>query len=186
MSREGWGYPPDSIILLIFHIPLEEHLFFLLQPIFLVLLHSLISLPSLLPFEIPPIPRHQIHRKSRDDGSCYSTGDKDFGSGLIPEHCRDTERITVQTLRRRPLAASFWAAIWCLGALALNETHDILSSEGILPESLRIGEHWFYLGWILVWITPVIGLLEYLGGRFGKAEWWTVVLGSTWLCVIDT
>lgn len=127
-------------------------MFFILQPILVILLHLVFTHSTLLPFTLPPY-----------DGQ---RGGK------------------VQTLRRRYFASSLWVLTFLAGAYLVNDAHQIY------PELVRPELHWgmrgFYLGWILLWISPVCGWLTYLGGDMAKGEWKAVIVGSVWLCVVDT
>jgi hypothetical protein len=96
---------------------------------------------------------------------------------------------TIQTLPRRPLAASMWAIAFFLGGLLVNEAHSISPTlASVTPNVMRIGQHAFYLGWILVWISPVLGGLTWLGASgFGKGvDRWSWAIGSAWFVLVDT
>ncbi|KAK4687048.1 15-cis-phytoene synthase / lycopene beta-cyclase, partial [Tremellales sp. Uapishka_1] len=151
ISRSGWSYPAGSIIGTIFYIPLEEHLFFVLQPILLILLHSICTLPTLLPFAVP----------SKSSGG---------------------EKAKVQTLPRRKVASMYWLATFLVGVGFLDQTREV----PLLDVGLGIGNHAFYLGWILVWISPVLGFLTYLGADETAGDTITWVVGSGYLCLVDT
>ena len=170
----GWEYPPGSIIGKIFLVPVEEHLFFILQPIFLILLHSIISHRRLLPFD-----RASFHTNT------ISSVDQGFGTGRKEQDgLLRTERSgTIQTLPRRPLAACFWGLVCLLGGVLINEANGPV--QGVVP-GLHLGDKAFYLGWILVWISPVICWLSWLGASMGSDGWTAWALGSAWLCMIDT
>nr|XP_018263642.1 uncharacterized protein I303_03513 [Kwoniella dejecticola CBS 10117]OBR85800.1 hypothetical protein I303_03513 [Kwoniella dejecticola CBS 10117] len=135
LSQDGWSYPPGSIIGKLGYVPIEEHIFFILQPILIILLHLIITHGRLLPFD---------------------------------------------TLSRRPLASLFWIGISLLGLRLVLQTHLYA------PLDYGLKQKMFYLGWILVWINPVIAFLTYLGARLTKADWATVILGTSWLWVVDT
>ena len=90
----------------------------------------------------------------------------------------------VQTLPRRPYAAAFWLLVMGLGGLMVNEAHSFYPD--FAPSSLRYGQGWFYMGWILVWVSPVIAWLTYLGGKLRKNEWKAWAVGSFYLCMVDT
>ncbi len=173
LSRTGWVYPPNSIIGTIFLVPIEEHLFFILQPIFLVLLHALISHPRLLPFELPSALAE--YKPTQDQ-------EIDLGRKEEDRPIRAAMTRTIQTLPRRPLAAAFWSGVFLAGAVLINEAH------GFVPDlvPLQLGTRAFYLGWILVWISPVIGGLSWLGSNTGRDEWRAWAVGSAWLCMVDT
>lgn len=90
----------------------------------------------------------------------------------------------MQTLPRRNLAALPWIATTILGGILVNEAQGWM--PGYTPEVLRVGRQAFYLGWILVWICPVIAWLTWLGGRFAAPEWKTLIIGGGYLCIVDT
>jgi 15-cis-phytoene synthase/lycopene beta-cyclase len=186
ISQSGWGYPPNSIIGKIFHVPIEEHLFFILQPIFLLLLHSLISHSRLLPFDLVDSIRRL--RVTVSASHAIGTGKKGAKGATAPPSLRAETKDEVITLTRRPLAALSWGAVWLCGLVLVNEAHGgaLWNSESWTPPILRVVGQGFYLGWILVWISPVIALLTYLGARFGTAERLTFILGAGWLVTIDT
>lgn len=172
LYHSGWYYPPGSIWGRIYLVPLEEHLFFLVQSTMLVLLHSIISHPALLPSGI----RRYIRNlpPARPDPSERKREGEIGGRGQQP--------VMVQTLERRPLAASFWLASTLLGALLVHEAHDLR----IVPVSLGLGKAVFYLGWILIWISPVLAFLTYLGGWMGREEKLALAVGTAWLWGVDT
>lgn len=70
-----------------------------------------------------------------------------------------------------------------MGAWLVHEAHGL----GWLPEALDLGlgMRAFYLGWILVWVSPVIAWLTYLGGRMGGAEYGALGVGTAWLWWVD-
>jgi len=176
LSRMGWDYPPNSIMGTIFLVPIEEHLFFILQPIFLILLHCLISHSQLLPFHVTSLAVRPRIPVDRDIKSETGRKEQDGSNQVVSER-------TIQTLPRRPLALSFWAGVFLLGAILVVEAHGVV--PGSVPRS-GLGEKAFYLGWILVWISPVIGFLTWLGSMMGRDGWKAWALGSAWLCVVDT
>ncbi len=169
----GWEYPPNTIVGTIFLVPIEEHLFFILQPILLVLLHCIISHPRLIPFTLSSTHTTSIHAKQ----------DIDVELRKADVRMRIETIRTVQTLPRRPLAAAFWGMLFLVGAVLATEAHT--NDSGLVP-GLGLGNKAFYLGWILVWITPVIGGLTWLGGSMGRDGGKAWALGSTWLCMVDT
>jgi 15-cis-phytoene synthase/lycopene beta-cyclase len=75
-----------------------------------------------------------------------------------------------------------WLGVMAIGALLVHEAHGL----GILPISLGLGKHAFYLGWILIWISPVCAFLAYLGARHKRAEWVALSIGTGWLWLVDT
>jgi lycopene cyclase domain-containing protein len=69
IARGGWSYPAGSIIGTIYCIPIEEHLFFILQPILIVLLHSIFTHSALLPFRLDESTRDRLEsHKSGESG----------------------------------------------------------------------------------------------------------------------
>lgn len=94
----------------------------------------------------------------------------------------DTATSTVQTMARRPVLASMWVALTLVGALLVHEAHGLQ----ILPLSLGLDMRAFYLGWILIWVSPVIAFLTYLGGRMGRAEWVSLGAATAFLWCVDT
>jgi hypothetical protein len=70
------------------------------------------------------------------------------------------------------------------GLYLVNDAHEILPEWTIQEHAL--GMRAFYLGWIMLWISPVLGWLTYLGSDMGRGEWKTMVVGSGWLCIVDT
>ena len=170
----GWAYPPNSILGTIFLVPIEEHLFFILQPILLVLLHSICSHARLLPFDVPAGPASLSTRSRQND---------DLVEERKGRRRQDAVTDTIQTLPRRPLAAMFWVFAFVLGAVLVNEAHDWFPD---VQPRLELGKRAFYLGWILVWISPVIGWLTWLGSSMGRDGWRAWAVGSAWLCFVDT
>lgn len=159
-------------------------MFFILQPIFLLLLHALISHPRLLPFDL-----NDAKRRLRVTASAPDAADDGTKGSMVSE---PTQRVETEdeviTLTRRPLAALSWGAVGVCGLVLVNEAHGgaLWNSEGWIPPVLQVGGQGFYLGWILVWVSPVIALLTYLGARSGTAEKLTFILGAGWLVTIDT
>ena len=167
LSQSGWSYPEGSILGKIFLVPVEEHAFFILQPIFLILLHCLFTHPRLLPFDCdltPGMSSAQLVAKSPEKGKGKAVG----------------PRKVVQTLPRRKLASVFWLALFGLGAALVTEAH---SSNGL---GLGLGKKVLYLGWILAWITPVIGFLTWLGEKMTRHDLVAWAAGSMYLCMVDT
>ncbi len=128
-------------------------------------------------------------RKRRSEAERILGEEQSFGKTQVYENEEDTV-VRVQTLPRGPMAALFWALVFCLGFLLVSEAHDL--SIGLRYREmfgiLGLGKHAFYLGWILVWISPVLLGLTWLGGSgFGtKGDRLTWTLGSAWLCFVDT
>lgn len=129
-------------------------MFFILQPILVILLHCIFTHSTLLPFSLP----------SRDNRKASSN--------------------QVQTLRRRYLASSGWVLVFLVGAYLVNDAHQLFPD--LVVDGYQWGMKGFYLGWILIWISPVVGWLTYLGGDMGKGEWKAFIVGAGWLCAVDT
>ena len=166
IARGGWSYPAGSILGTIYCIPIEEHLFFILQPILIVLLHSIFTHSTLLPFKLPLSTRLRLATQAETEKS------------------KDITPSFVKTLRRRPLAASFWLSQFVVGLYLVNDAHNILPDWTV--QEYALGMRAFYLGWIMLWISPVLAWLTYLGADMGRGEWKTMVVGSGWLCIVDT
>jgi 15-cis-phytoene synthase/lycopene beta-cyclase len=172
---QAWSYPPHSVLFTIYHVPIEEHAFFILQPILLILLHSILTLPHMIPFRIPK----QV---------------KDIKTTEMKGLMKRGGFEKVQTLRRRPRMAGFWIALTVLGFAILfgpTSTQDLASTSRHVPThgwTLNDKSPAFYLGCILAWISPVIALLTYLGARSMdlKGERWTYVVGIGYLWFVDT
>ena len=130
-------------------------MFFILQPVFLVLLHALITHPRLIPF----------HVKSKK------------GSSL-------SRQAKSPVLRRRRTAAFLWIVTFLLGVLIVNEAHG--HQPRVVVHEAAQGMHSFYLGWILVWMSPVIAFLTWIGARLTIHDWVAWAIGSTYLCIVDT
>jgi 15-cis-phytoene synthase/lycopene beta-cyclase len=90
----------------------------------------------------------------------------------------------IRTLRRKPFAASLWMLQFLAGAYLVNDAHGFLPDWIILEYAIEMRA--FYLGWIMLWISPVLAWLTYLGGDMGAGEWKTLVVGGGWLCIVDT
>jgi len=169
LSQTGWSYPPGSIIGRIFLVPIEEHLFFIFQPILLILLQSILGHHRLLPFKWT--------------GNTQTTTIT-TSTTLDSEKVNTSSKRTIQTLQRRPLAVLPWVFAFLTGLVFLNEAHHLFPSFGIEP--LGIGRHGFYMGWILTWISPILGFLAFLGARLGRDDWRAWFWGSAWLVMVDT
>lgn len=77
---------------------------------------------------------------------------------------------------------AFWMGVTALGGVLVHESHGL----EVLPIHLGLGKHAFYLGWILIWISPVCAFLTYLGAQFGRAEVISLAAGTAWLWLVDT
>lgn len=194
MSQSGWSYPPGSILFKLYLVPIEEHLFFILQPILVILLHCLITHPQLVPFRIPPR-RDSVRLKTRI-ASATVREDANGAAHLKAATVEVRKEDVVQTLPRRRGAALLWGLPWLAGAFLVNEAHQLVNTSewtNAMPEPLRqviaavqVGRHGFYLGWILVWISPVIAFLTYLGARLRSADYKALVISTAWLHMVDT
>lgn len=169
-------------------------MFFILQPILVVLLHCLVTHPQLVPFRIPRR-RESVRVKTRI-ASATVREDANGAAHLKAATVEVRKEDLVQTLPRQPGAALLWGVPWLAGAFLINEAHqlvDITSWAGALSEPLRhavaaahVGRHGFYLGWILIWISPVIAFLTYLGARLRSADYKALVISTAWLHLVDT
>ncbi|RXK36228.1 hypothetical protein M231_06498 [Tremella mesenterica] len=196
IAQSGWAYPKGSVLLTIGYIPIEEHLFFILQPILLVLLHTASTHPSLLPFNVQRLlassSTANLHSDIDGETVCFGQSKKDLTNGQNPESRRKTSqrdlksRDTVQTLPYRPFAASVWGLVFLLGLALVNEAHDSLHLP--FPEVFQMGRKVLYLGWILVWIAPVLSFVTFIGARNfdSPGDKWTFALGTGWLLMVDT
>ncbi|WWC69263.1 uncharacterized protein I206_103201 [Kwoniella pini CBS 10737] len=164
LSQDGWTYPTGSIIGKIGYIPIEEHLFFILQPILIILLHLIITHKRLLPFDVDL----KLH-----NGSYVERKKPDVKDGK-------TNLQGIQTLRRRPLPSLLWSGLSLLGLRLVLQTHLYTPTDYGMKQTM------FYLGWILVWINPVIAFLTFLGAKFTRSDWVTVFVGTGHLWIVDT
>ncbi|WVW82877.1 hypothetical protein I302_104889 [Kwoniella bestiolae CBS 10118] len=178
LSQEGWSYPPHSIIGKIGYVPIEEHLFFILQPILIILLHSIFTYGRLLSFDltIPQIP-HKTDKQEKKAGKQESGAPASEVSTSKPDIPTPNH---IQTLPRRPIPSLFWITLSLTGLRLVQKTN--------LYTALDYGfkQHMFYLSWILVWISPVIACLTFLGARCTTDDWRTICVGTGWLWVVDT
>lgn len=170
--KSGWSYPEGSILGRIYLVPIEEHLFFILQPIFLILLYTITAHHRLIPFDLkkPKVIKENVSAEVSPNGET--------------KHVRYKTREYLQTLPTRHAASLLWFGVFALGAVLVNEAHGIRPE--ITPEALKIGMKGFYLGWILIWISPVIGWLTYLGANIEPEGWRAFFVGSAWFCMVDT
>lgn len=167
----------------VFHVPIEEHAFFILQPIFLILLHSIFTLPYMIPYRVP-----QHIRDARPEDMMRTL----MQSGGFRK---------VQTLRRRPRVAAFWLGLTILGFALLfwpttarsqftTPSNSTISLVNFLGRGISVNSksHVFYLGAILAWICPVIAFLTRLGAHSLdlKGGRWTYIVGIGYLWMVDT
>jgi 15-cis-phytoene synthase/lycopene beta-cyclase len=202
ISRSAWSYPPNSILFKIFHVPIEEHLFFLLQPLLLVLLQALIGLSRAIPFRwrdkpvVSDIDDNDGVNVSVDQGKDeFEVKVEEESKPKSPGRIRRTKEEKVQTLPRRPLAALSWLFITTLGAIGLFIPPTILPNLishplTILSTSFTlqpIEDRLFYLSAILIWISPVLALLTGLGAKVDLAEDWIAwAIGTGYLWIVDS
>ncbi|ORX33738.1 Squalene/phytoene synthase-domain-containing protein [Kockovaella imperatae] len=208
ISQAGWDYPPDSILGRLWLVPFEEHAFFILQPIFLILLHAICTHHRLLPFDFdssskspalirsssrssisgPSSPLRTISSPSLKSSPSRQILEGDyFGSpakGETVVERRSLPRRSLQTLPRRPMPSLLWLGLFIFGLNLVGEAHFGLLENHL--GLLGVGRRAFYLGWILVWISPVIGFLTWLGARLTQSAWISWIIGSGFLCVVDT
>jgi 15-cis-phytoene synthase/lycopene beta-cyclase len=149
ISHAAWTYPPSSILFKIYHVPIEEHLFFILQPLLLVLVQAVAGVGRGIPFAWRGLPVMEAEGRGVD-GEGVGHGDeaeKDDGieqenesededesknGSMIPSRTRSPPRIRtgtrirqsiqeerIQTLPRRPLAGLFWLGVMVLGGIGL-------------------------------------------------------------------
>lgn len=170
--KAGWSYPEGSILGRIWLVPIEEHIFFLVQPIFLILLYTITSHHRLLPFDLdkPKITREAVQAEITPEGQT--------------KHLRYKSREYLQTLPARPKAACLWITTFILGAVLVNEAHGFVPD--LTPLAMRVGMKGFYMGWILVWISPVLWWLTLIGANVEPEGWRSWFIGSAWMCVVDT
>ncbi|EIW70021.1 hypothetical protein TREMEDRAFT_61785 [Tremella mesenterica DSM 1558] len=196
IAQSGWAYPEGSVLLTIGYIPIEEHLFFILQPILLILLHTASTHPSLLPFNVQRLlaSSSSANLHSDVDGETVSLSQsyKELSNGQKPKSRVKTSqqdmkgRDTIQTLPYRPFAAFVWGLVFLFGLALVNEAHDNLHLP--LPQVFQMGRKVLYLGWILVWIAPVLSFVTFIGARNfdSPGDKWTFALGTGWLLMVDT
>ncbi|WVQ98941.1 hypothetical protein IAU59_006073 [Kwoniella sp. CBS 9459] len=196
LSHSGWSYPHGSIIGKIFYVPIEEHMFFVLQPILVIMLHCIVTHGRLIPFDVdvglPQIgAAHAKHDDRKVDGRAElpEEGSPDISKLSNVNALRDGDEEglrTVQTLPRRPLAASIWLLFTLIGLTLVLEAHDVIDISSISRAKWLLGRHAFYQGWILVWISPVIGFLTYLGARLTRPDKVALAVGTGYLWIVDT
>ena len=183
ISCSAWSYPPGSILFKIWHVPFEEHLFFLLQPVLLILLQALIGLPRAIPFQWQDKPLVRSVDAGPEGQDASSKGRKRM----------DEDK--VQTLPRRPLAAFTWLCMMTIGAIGLFipptslpdlVLHPLDTTATLLPLH-PIEGRLFYLSAILVWISPVLALLTGLGAKVDlEGDWIAWAVGTGYLWMVDT
>lgn len=135
----------------------------------------------MVPFRWKGIVQDAIKREGRGDGVV-----------LEKELEVKPREVLVQTLPRRPVAAAMWLLVTFLGFLGLftpyNPSQPFHPSH-LLPSLLNLSlqtSHLFYLSAILIWISPVISFLTYLGASLSTTEDWVAwVMGTGWLCWVD-
>ncbi|WVR05382.1 hypothetical protein IAU60_002396 [Kwoniella sp. DSM 27419] len=171
LSQGGWTYPPGSILGTIGYVPIEEHMFFILQPVLLILLQCILTHGRTLSFDLEPLLRHTTRRASQEEKLCPNKQSK-------PQ--------AIQTLRRRPIAAILWLLLTLLGARMAYRSHEVIDLGYTKSYGYGGGRQMFYLGWILAWIPPVIAFLTFLGARLNTGDLWTLGLGTFWFWVVDT
>ncbi|WVF71972.1 hypothetical protein IAT40_006782 [Kwoniella sp. CBS 6097] len=202
LSHSGWSYPPGSILGKIFYVPIEEHMFFILQPILIILLHCIITHGRLIPFDIDllsstsDLTGERAGNGYKQDGPIlHSTIENEVsvlggtGSGdqnRVAKGKKGSTIANVQTLPRRPLAASRWLLSTIIGLILVLEAHGHIGLSSIAGPAFGMGRHAFYQGWILFWISPVIGFLTYLGGRLTKEDKVALVFGTGYFWIVDT
>ena len=183
ISRSAWSYPPQSILFKINHVPFEEHLFFIFQPILLVLIQALVGLPRAIPFEWKDKPRV---------GEVVVGGKERKG--------KREEEVMVQTLPRRPWIGLGWMSLCLVGAVGLffspattaTTIRGIISNPSLISSpttwNWTINEGpYFYLSSILIWISPVLALLTTLGAKVEiKQDWYAWALGTGYLWMVDS
>lgn len=184
MSQVGWTYPPGSIVGRLWLVPIEEHMFFILQPILVILLHSFATHPQLLPFDIarcsPTSLSIALPSQTLEDGSEGGSKGSRHAKKLP---ARTEDRPALQTLPRRSGAGVAWFLLAAAGAALTAEAHGY---GAWLPPALQIGRSAFYLGAILVWICPVIAGLSWLGARLDRRSWAALAVSCAWLWMVDT
>jgi 15-cis-phytoene synthase/lycopene beta-cyclase len=151
ISQGAWSYPIGSILGKINHIPIEEHMFFILQPVFLVLLHSICTLPQLFPFSVRKL--------------------------SAPAGPRDL----VQTLQRRPAAAAAWVGVFGWGASLLWEVQQSQTEgyTGVTgPRGFYLGMILCWISPVIGWLTYLGG--DAFGTR-GDVVAWTLGTGYLWM-----
>jgi 15-cis-phytoene synthase/lycopene beta-cyclase len=67
ISHAAWTYPPSSILFKIYHVPIEEHLFFILQPLLLVLVQAVAGVGRGIPFAWRGLPVVGIKGRGVDE-----------------------------------------------------------------------------------------------------------------------
>lgn len=166
--------------------PFEEHLFFVLQPLLLILLHGITTLSDMVPFNVARLPVTDTRE------TVVSTLTPESPEKDTPKRTQPSAYRTAQTLPRRPLAALGWALLAALGFLLLSPA-PVDSALSALPlpsawhAALASRAHRFYLGMILAWVCPVMGGLTWLGASTGRrGDRLAMAIGVGWLWMVDT
>ncbi|WWC89764.1 uncharacterized protein L201_004690 [Kwoniella dendrophila CBS 6074] len=189
LSQEGWSYPPNSILGKIGYVPIEEHMFFILQPILLILLHSIFTHGRLLPFDIDRfinIDNFLNQTSNQDLSQGKPVSDLDLGDLRIDKHQKADNKVNNkvdtgrQTLPRRPISALGWITLSLIGLRLILKTHQYQAID------YGLKHHMFYLSWILFWICPVIGFLTFLGAKCTWSDWKTLLIGTGYFWIVDT
>lgn len=151
ISHAAWTYPPSSILFKIYHVPIEEHLFFILQPLLLVLVQAVAGVGRGVPFAWRGLPVLEAEGRgeageSVGDQQEDESEDEDESKKSIPPNPSPTRIRTrpirtstssrirkttiqeerIQTLPRRPLAGLFWLGVMTLGGIGLFTPLPIL------------------------------------------------------------
>lgn len=198
ISQGTWTYPPiGSVLFRILYVPIEEHMFFVLQPVLLVLLHTACTAGTMVPIPRAATIKARELAGQRDDEKAVERWAAKLG-----DESKSVKAPSVQTLARNTVGALRWFTLSAFGcwllfgntadsnplrplvmrlADAIPIAHNLLLS----PESADAA---FYFGAILAWLPPVLGILTYLGGSGDslRGDRVTMVLGVGWLWMVDT
>ncbi|WRT67324.1 uncharacterized protein IL334_004294 [Kwoniella shivajii] len=187
LSHQGWSYPPGSVIGRIGYIPIEEHMFFILQPILAILLNLICTHARPIPFDLNLKITSQDLASNVEEDVLGQTFGEDTLNGIkgdssqepIPKSTSNIEE-KIQTLPRRPFVSLIWIALSLIGLRLIMKTQEYQKL------SYGLNEEMFYLGWILVWICPVISFLIFLGARCTREDCLALWIGTSWLWYVDT